>query len=33
MITNIIITTLYELNSKVERHFILFTDSARCQQE
>jgi len=32
MITNIIIT-LYELNSKVERQFIFFTDSVRCQQE
>jgi len=32
MITNIVIT-LYEFNSKVERQFILFTDSVRCQQE
>jgi len=32
MITNIIIT-LYELNLKVERQFIYFTDGARCQQE
>jgi len=32
MITNIIIT-LYEFNSKVERQFIFFADSVRCQQE
>ena len=32
MITNIIIT-LYEFNSKVERQFISFTGSVRCQQE
>jgi len=31
MITNII--TMYEFISKVERQFIFFTDSVRCQQE
>jgi len=31
MITNTIIP-LYEFNSKVERQFIFFTDSVRCQK-
>jgi len=32
MITNVVIT-LNEFKSKVERQFICFTDSVRCQQE
>jgi len=32
MITNTVIT-LYEFTSKVERQFIFFTDSVKCQQE